>query len=109
MKLENTIRKKIEEAFRPSFLEIENESQKHHRPPGSETHFRVVIVSEKFEGLSRVDRQRKVSGLFKIEFDEGLHAFSQKTFTPTEWESSKDKLTLTTPNCGHQMQPPKKT
>jgi stress-induced morphogen len=108
MKLENAIRKKIEEAFQPSFLEIENESQKHHRPPGSETHFRVVIVSEKFQGLSRVDRQRKVSGLFQTEFDEGLHAFSQKTFTPTEWEASKDKLTLTTPNCGHQMQPPKK-
>ena len=107
MKLENTIREKIESAFKPTFLDIENESQKHHRPEGSETHFRVIIVSQKFEGMSRVDRQRSVSGPFQTEFDEGLHAFSQKTFTPAEWEVSKDKLTLATPNCGGQMLPPK--
>jgi stress-induced morphogen len=108
MKLENSIRKKIEETFKPTFLEIENESAKHHRPAGAETHFRVIIVSTAFEGVTRVDRQRQVANLFDEERDLGLHAFSQKTFTPTEWETSKDKLTLESPQCGHQMQPSKK-
>jgi len=51
MTREESIRQKIENAFKPSYFEIENESAKHHRSPEEETHFRVVIVSEVFQGL----------------------------------------------------------
>lgn len=101
MNLEASLRQKLESAFNPVYLEIENESQKHSRG-GNETHFRIIVVSEKFEGLSRVDRQRQVAGLFDEERAQGLHALSQRTFTPGEWESFREKLTLTSPNCHHK-------
>jgi stress-induced morphogen len=100
MKMETSIRAKLESAFAPTYLEIENESHKHSRG-GSETHFRLIVVSPKFEGLSRVDRQRQVSNLFDTERSEGLHALSQRTFTPAEWSEMKDKLTLKSPACLH--------
>ena len=99
MKLETSIRKKIEDALKPVFFEIENESVKHRRPPGAETHFRLLVVSEKFDGLSRVDRQRLVASLFDDERDEGLHALTQKALTPTEWEAQKDQAQTPSPNC----------
>ena len=90
-KLEASISSKLQKAFQPEYFEIENESAKHHRPAGSETHFRVVVVSSKFQGLSRVDRQRMVANLLDEERALGLHAFTQKTFTPEEWVTAKDK------------------
>lgn len=100
MKLEASIRQKLESTFQPRYLEIENESHKHSRG-GSETHFRLIVVSDKFEGLSRVDRQRQVAGLFDQEREQGLHALSQRTFTVNEWAEMKDKLTLKSPACQH--------
>jgi len=58
-------------------------------------------VSPNFEGLSRVDRQRQVANLFDEERSQGLHALSQRTFTPDEWEKMKDKLDLKSPACLH--------
>jgi len=98
MKLEASIRQKLESTFQPSYLEIENESHKHSRG-GFETHFRLIVVSDKFEGLSRVDRQRQVAGLFDFEREQGLHALSQRTFTSKEWAEMKGKLTLKSPAC----------
>ncbi|MEZ0390702.1 MAG: BolA family protein [Pseudobdellovibrionaceae bacterium] len=100
MSLEASIRQKLESHFAPTYLEIENESHKHSRG-GAETHFRLIVVSEKFSGLSRVDRQRAVANLFDPERALGLHALSQRTFTPSEWAELKDKLTLQSPACKH--------
>lgn len=100
MSLEASIRQKLEAAFSPSYLEIENESHKHSRG-GAETHFRLIVVSEKFSGLSRVDRQRAVANLFDDERAAGLHALSQRTFTAAEWAEMKDKLDLKSPACRH--------
>lgn len=102
MKLETSMREKVEKAFAPSYFEIENESHKHHRPAGSETHFRLVIVSDKFEGVSRVERQRQVAALFDQERDQGLHALSQRVMTEKEWSAVKDNFEMKSPTCrGH--------
>jgi BolA protein len=98
MKIEDSIRSKLEAQFSPSFLEIENESFKHSRG-GQETHFRIIVVSAQFAGLSRVERQRQVAHLFEEERRLGLHALSQRTFTPEEWEQWKDRLDLKSPPC----------
>lgn len=102
MSIEASIRSKIESAFSPTYFEIENESHKHSRG-GAETHFRLIVVSEKFEGLSRVDRQRQVANLFDDERAQGLHALSQRTMTPKEWGEFKDKLDFKTPDCQHKV------
>lgn len=52
--------------------------------PTGETHYKLKIVSEIFEGLSRIDRQRKVYDLLKDEFTSGLHALELKTLSPKE-------------------------
>ena len=41
-------------SFKPIHLEVECESQMHNVPKGVEIHFRVQIVSEKFENLTQL-------------------------------------------------------
>ena len=48
--VQETIEKKVRESLDPVHLEVINESHMHSVPPGSESHFKVVVVSSKFEG-----------------------------------------------------------
>jgi BolA family transcriptional regulator, general stress-responsive regulator len=57
----------------------------HSVAPGSETHFKIVIVSPKFEGLSLIARHRRVNDLLASELANGLHALSIHAFTAVEW------------------------
>ena len=86
----------------PVHLQLENESDQHAGPPGRESHFKLILASSEFEGLSRIDRQRKVNDLLKAEFQSGLHALTQRLFTPTEWEKTKADLDFVSPDCGHK-------
>ncbi|MEN0057414.1 MAG: BolA family protein [Bdellovibrio sp.] len=92
------IRDILQGALSPVHMELENESFKHAVPPGSESHFKVLIVSDKFTGLSRLDRQRLVNELLQAELKTGLHALAQKTLTPQEWEAQKS-LSFESPDC----------
>lgn len=79
---------KIRAALAPTHLEIKDESHLHaghagSRPDG-ESHFRVLIVSAAFEGLSRVARQRAVNDVLREELAGRVHAFAMKTLTPAE-------------------------
>lgn len=77
----------------PTFIELKNDSQKHashveHLGSAGftgETHYKLIIVSEIFFGLSRIDRQRKINDLLKDEFLTGLHAFEMKIYSPSEY------------------------
>lgn len=51
-----------------------------------ETHYQLYLVSPIFEGLSRIDRQRKINDLLKAEFASGLHALELQLKAPTEVE-----------------------
>ncbi len=84
MSLENQLKSKIEQELSPEFLEIENESHKH-RSGSATSHFRLIIVSSKFEGLRLIARQRKVNTLLADELANEIHALAQHTFTPQEW------------------------
>merc|ERR1712071_592345 len=50
--IENSIKEKLSADLNPLHLDIINESYMHNVPRGSETHFKVVVVSDKFEKLS---------------------------------------------------------
>jgi BolA protein len=97
--LESILRQKIETAFDPEYYELENESHMHSVPKNSETHFRLLIVSEAFAGKSRIDRSRLVNDLIKDEMKQGLHALSQRTMTPAEWVQIKDTFVMVSPEC----------
>lgn len=85
--------------LQPVHLEVVNESHTHSVPKNSETHFKVIVVSKKFENLSLIDRQRLVNELVKSELLSGLHALTQKTLTPKEWDKQKSNLQFESPEC----------
>src|SRR5947209_3943563 len=82
------LRQKLEMAFRPAELSIEDESALHAGHSGAreggESHFRVRIVSALFSGMSRVERQRRVYEAVAEEIAGGVHAFALTTLTPQE-------------------------
>jgi stress-induced morphogen len=87
--LGSTIRSKLAAAFSPTVLDVLNESHMHSVPKGSETHFKVVVVSSRFENQSLVERHRAVNALLREEFEtKGLHALSIVAKTPQQWEAS---------------------
>jgi BolA protein len=87
-KVATAIDEKLRATFAPVRLAIEDESSKHRGHAGwregGETHFRVEIVSQAFEGKTRVARQRLVYAALKEELDAGLHALAMETLTPAE-------------------------
>jgi BolA family transcriptional regulator, general stress-responsive regulator len=85
---QQTITKKLQEAFAPESLDVVDESHLHaghagHRP-GGETHFRVYIVSRAFEGKSRLDRHRMINGTLTAELAGGVHALAIHATAPGE-------------------------
>jgi BolA protein len=90
MSVASTIETKLTAALRPARVTVVDESELHkghagHRP-GGQSHFRVEIVAAGFEGLSRVDRQRRVFEILSDEFKAGMHALALTTLTPAEDE-----------------------
>ena len=81
---------KLEQALSPQSLEVIDESHLHAGHDGSsdagETHFRVRMVAQSFDGLSRLQRQRKVFELLADELAGQVHALALKLKTPQEAE-----------------------
>jgi BolA protein len=99
MTLTESIRSKLQKAFAPEILDLENESHQHSGPANGETHFRLILVSPAFEGVARVDRQRQVMALFDEERSRGLHALTMRVMTPSEWDKVKDQFEMVSPAC----------
>lgn len=85
MTMVERIQAKLKNALAPSVLEIFDESRLHNVPKGAETHFKVVVVAEAFDGLGRVDRQRLVYGALEEEMKRGVHALTIVSKSPSEW------------------------
>lgn len=81
------IQEKLQAALDPVALDVTNESHMHSVAPGSETHFKVLVVSAAFEGKGLVDRHRAVNGLLSDELANGLHALTIRALTPAQWEA----------------------
>lgn len=97
---EQKIKQTLIGAFKPLHLGLENESSQHAVPPGSETHFKLLMVTSDLEGLSRVQRQQKVMALLQGEFKSGLHALTMRLYTPDEWDKLKlEERVFVSPPC----------
>jgi BolA protein len=61
-------------------------------PKGSETHFKVVVVSSRFDGLAPVRRHQLVYGALATEMKSkpGIHALAITSRTPAEWDASPE-------------------
>ena len=82
----------------PLHLDVVNESHRHSVPENSETHFKVVIVSENFVDLGRVPRHQQINKLLAGELAGPVHALSIHAFTPKEW-CRRNGLVPDSPNC----------
>ena len=97
MSVKEQITNKLVSKFQPKFIEVENESYKHSVPEGSESHFKVLVVSKDFSGLNRVERQRLVYALLAEELNTQIHALSLRLLTVTEFDQQNSNFT--TPDC----------
>jgi BolA protein len=84
---ETRIREKLMIALEPTRLDVVNESELHagHRnsPGTGESHFRLLIVSPKFAGCSRLQRHRLVNAALEGEMGR-IHALAIAAFAPGE-------------------------
>lgn len=75
-----SMHEKLTRLFAPEFLEVVDESDKHKGHAGwregGRTHFRVVMRSAKFDGLSRIERSRAVHAALHDELLGGVHALA---------------------------------
>ncbi len=98
MTMQQTIERKIRAALSPAHLDVINESHMHSVPPGSESHFKLVVVADAFEGRSLVQRHQAVNGILSDELKGGIHALSMETLTAPEWQL-RDGQTMDSPAC----------
>ncbi len=86
MSLANEIRQRLQ-ALEPSTLNIEDESAQHAGHAGAKDggHYRLVIVSESFNGLGAVARHRLVYQRLGDLMQKGIHALAISAYTPDEF------------------------
>ncbi|MCH9766071.1 MAG: BolA family transcriptional regulator [Alphaproteobacteria bacterium] len=88
MSAEKRLQEKLMIALEPTRLDIINESDLHagHRssPGTGESHFRILVVSDKFRGLTRVARHRLVNAALADELAGRIHALALTTLAPDE-------------------------
>lgn len=97
MVVEQTIVEKLKQAFEPVFLQVENESHMHSVPANSETHFKVTLVSEVFNGMRQVAMHQKVYAVLQEELQGEVHALALHTYTPEKWQQNRQ--VPDSPNC----------
>ncbi len=98
MTVKSCIQQKLENAFELSHIEVINESHKHNVPPGSESHFKLVLVSNAFSGKLPVKRHQLVYRLLADELNSSVHALALHTYTEQEWQALQNQVPAS-PDC----------
>ena len=97
MSVQQIIESKLQTALSPQYLEVENESHRH-SGPATESHFKIIVVSEKFSEQSRVKRHQRVYALLTEEMAHGVHALALHLYSPPEWQERKQQ-SPNSPDC----------
>ncbi|WP_461426243.1 BolA family protein [Gymnodinialimonas sp.] len=70
----------LAQAFAPRVLEVVDDSESHRGhagfQEGGESHFNVIVESEKFQGLSRIAKHRAVHAAIGAELMSEIHALA---------------------------------
>lgn len=98
MSVQNQIEEALTKSLSPLHLEVINESGMHSVPPGSESHFKVIAVSDSFEQQSLVFRHRIINELLSEQLAGPVHALSLHTLTPDEWKKTGGAM-IDSPLC----------
>lgn len=100
MSVQSQIEEKLANQFTLQHLEVINESGNHNVPPGSESHFKVVLVSEDFAGKTLVARHRAVNQVLADELANKIHALALHTYTEQEWRAKQGNAPMSPPCLG---------
>ena len=98
MTTQDTIEQKVSAGLDCTLVNLTNESHMHNVPPGSESHFRLVVVSEAFDSLNLVARHRTINKLLQEELAGPVHALALHTYTPAEWQERQQQAP-DSPDC----------
>lgn len=96
--MEKIVTDKLAGEFNTVVLQVTNESYMHSVPAGSESHFKVVIVTDQFSGKRLVQRHQSIYGLLAEELKGSVHALALHTYTAQEW-ADKQRVAPDSPNC----------
>jgi BolA protein len=95
--MQSTIEQKLASEFETDYLRVENESHLHNVAPGSESHFKVTIVSGAFAEQMLIKRHRLVNKALQQELQQ-IHALALHTLTPQEWRERAGQVAAS-PKC----------
>ena len=70
----------------------------HNVPPGSESHFKVVVISDEFTGQRLLQRHQRVNQILADELANDIHALSIQALTPEEWDKKGGEI-MPSPKC----------
>lgn len=98
--VQEKITTKLVKAFSPVHLEVINESYRHKVPKGSETHFKIKIVSSSFDKLSLVERHKQIYSCLDEELKSGVHALAMECHGLEQWKLNGHFTNLNIPCMG---------
>jgi len=98
MTLQSTIEHKLTRGLNLQHMEVSNESNQHNVPPGSESHFKLVLVSNDFADKMLITRHRMINDILAVELQGQIHALSMHTYIEQEWQE-KTGLAPQSPPC----------
>ena len=96
MIVQKSIEEKLHGQLQPSYCQVLNESHMH-SGPAKESHFKVVAVSDKFEGEMLIARHRMINAALAEELS-NIHALALHTMTPDEYFEKAGKV-ANSPQC----------
>lgn len=100
MEIQANIESILESELRLQHLEVINESSGHNVPRGSETHFKLVLVSSDFDNMPLLARHRRVYELLDEVLKGGVHALAIHAMTEQEWREKHGDIPLSPPCFG---------
>nr|WP_163930704.1 BolA family protein [Paraferrimonas sp. SM1919] len=85
--MQQIITTKLQQGLSIAHLEVINESHMHASSADGNSHFKVIVVSDDFEGKRLLARHRIINELLKDELKGTLHALAIHTYTKTQWQN----------------------
>lgn len=97
MSLQDRIEIKVNQEIKPQHFDLINESHMH-SGPATESHFKLIVVAEAFNGLSAVKRHQRLYAVLADELRDGVHALALHLYTPQEW-AARQASAPDSPDC----------
>ena len=100
MTVQAIIEDKLAQGVTAKHMEVINESNNHNVPEGSESHFKIVLVSEDFADKKLLQRHRMINEILADELKNKIHALAIHTYTESEWKDISGNAPMSPPCKG---------